>query len=128
MASIGGITVWALDGPVQLPGYFTRDEVRDAVDGQDVVLIGIRGEEFPLGITTDASSAANRAALIVSMASLQGFRVDVQDNDGIWWYNLRVKGFRVLAVANSLVAAGGLYGGLYKLKVQFLLKNESTYF
>lgn len=128
MAVVGGITVISISAPIEMAGFATRTSERPGVDGHDIRLLGMRGNQGTFMLELDCVSAAALATAKINFKSMQSDVITVTDNLGLSWANLLVQNVRTVAEFPLLSVTGGVNGGNYMLQMMFEYLVVATYY
>ena len=108
MSTIGGYTVFSIQGQVPLAGYIVEDLLRKGVAGKEYRRIYFTGGEERLISFTLVAGASAIGPLKVAYKALQSNLVTIVDDYGTTWYNIMVKNVhvaKVKPVVNSTTAS-----------------------
>ena len=86
----GTINILSVNGAPETPGQTMRFEERPGVDGEDAILLGLRGQEKPLQLFHPCADAASREVLYVSLKALEGYVITIEKSCGTVFTKQRV--------------------------------------
>lgn len=111
--SIGGITVFAIDGPIDFIGTTVTLQQRPGVDDVDVHVVGMQGKDQVLRVKSDYTTALARAIAKAALTGLQGTLVSIVRADGLTWSNVLLLEVSSIVERYIYPVAGGLNSGPY---------------
>ncbi len=127
MSSIGGRTVLDMTGTLEpATGEGLQDISRPGVDGTAYRKTGKRASRSQITTLVDLGSSGGVDSEIAAYKALQGTLVTVVDAAGISWTNVAVLRVNVLPYKHTIQAVGGVNGGSYLLRCQWVVQMTET--
>ena len=127
MASLGGRTVLRLTGNLEpATGERLQDITRAGVDGVAYRKVGKRASRTQVTTLVDLGSDAAVKSELEAYKALQGTLVTVVTENGGSYTNVAVLNVTSLPVQKTISAVGGVNGGNYLLRCQWVVQMTES--